>query len=71
MDFYARTSKSQGAWTGSYRDHKWINGKEIRPIVTIVCNFTRPSEDTPSLLSLDDVKTLFHEFGHGLQDFSQ
>ena len=67
MDFYARTSKSQGAWTGSYRDHKWINGKEIRPIVTIVCNFTRPSEDTPSLLSLDDVKTLFHEFGHGLQ----
>jgi peptidyl-dipeptidase Dcp len=67
MDFYARTSKSQGAWTGSYRDHKWINGKEIKPIVTIVCNFTRPSEDTPSLLSLDDVKTLFHEFGHGLQ----
>jgi peptidyl-dipeptidase Dcp len=67
MDFYTRASKSQGAWCGGYRDHKWIDGKEIKPIVTIVCNFNNPSGDTPSLLSLDDVKTLFHEFGHGLQ----
>ena len=67
MDFYTRESKGQGAWCGGYRDHKWLDGKEINPIVTIVCNFTNPSEDTPSLLSLDDVKTLFHEFGHGLQ----
>jgi peptidyl-dipeptidase Dcp len=67
MDFYTRESKGQGAWCGGYRDHKWLDGKEINPVVTIVCNFTNPSEDTPSLLSLDDVKTLFHEFGHGLQ----
>ena len=67
MDFYTRASKGQGAWCGGYRDHKWINGKEIKPVVTIVCNFSNPSGDTPSLLSLDDVQTLFHEFGHGLQ----
>ncbi len=67
MDFYTRASKGQGAWCGGYRDHKWVDGKEIKPIVTIVCNFSNPSGDTPSLLSLDDVQTLFHEFGHGLQ----
>ena len=67
MDFYTRASKGQGAWCGSYCDHKWIDGKEIKPIVTTVLNFTNPANDTPSLLSLDDVQTLFHEFGHALQ----
>jgi peptidyl-dipeptidase Dcp len=67
MDFYTRASKGQGAWCGSYRDHRWLDGKEINPVVTVVCNFTNPSNDIPSLLSLDDVKTLFHEFGHSLQ----
>jgi peptidyl-dipeptidase Dcp len=67
MDFYTRASKGQGGWCGSYLDHKWVDGKEIKPVVTIVCNFNNPSGDTPSLLSLDDVRTLFHEFGHGLQ----
>jgi peptidyl-dipeptidase Dcp len=67
MDFYTRASKSQGAWCGSYRDHRWLNGKEVKPVVTMVCNFTNPSGQTPSLLSLDDVNTLFHEFGHSLQ----
>jgi len=67
MDFYTRSNKEQGAWCGSYRDHKWLDGKEIKPVVTIVCNFNNPSGEIPSLLSLDDVKTLFHEFGHGLQ----
>ncbi len=67
MDFYTRASKSQGAWCGGYLDHKWIDGKEINPIVTLVCNFSNPSAETPSLLSLDDVQTLFHEFGHSLQ----
>jgi peptidyl-dipeptidase Dcp len=67
MDFFTRASKSQGAWCGTYRDHRWLAGKEVHPVVTIVCNFTNPSGDTPSLLSLDDVRTLFHEFGHGLQ----
>lgn len=68
MDFYTRDSKSQGAWCGTYLDHKWDNGKEVNPIVTMVCNFTNPSGETPSLLSLDDVTTLFHEFGHALQN---
>jgi peptidyl-dipeptidase Dcp len=67
MDFYTRASKSQGAWCGAYLDHKWIDGKEVKPIVTMVCNFSNPSDDMPSLLSLDDVQTLFHEFGHSLQ----
>jgi peptidyl-dipeptidase Dcp len=67
MDFYTRESKGQGAWCGGYRDHKWIDGKEVKPVVTMVCNFSNPSNDTPSLLSIDDVSTLFHEFGHALQ----
>lgn len=66
MDFHPRESKNQGAWCGSYRDHKIENGKEITPVVTMVMNFTRPSGDKPSLLSLDEVSTLFHEFGHAL-----
>ncbi len=67
MDFYPRESKRQGAWCGSYRDHQVVNGKEITPVVTIVGNFTPPAGDKPALLSMDDVLTLFHEFGHGLQ----
>lgn len=67
MDFYTRESKRQGAWCGGYRDHKWQDGQEIAPVVTVVCNFNNPAGDTPSLLSLDDVTTLFHEFGHALQ----
>ena len=67
MDFFTRTSKVQGAWCGEYRDHKWLDGKEINPVVTIVCNFNNPVNEVPSLLSIDDVRTLFHEFGHGLQ----
>lgn len=67
MDFFPRESKSQGAWCGDYRGHRVLDGKEITPIVTIVGNFTPPSPDSPALLSMDDVSTLFHEFGHGLQ----
>ena len=67
MDFLTRASKGQGAWCGSYRDHRWLNGSEVKPVVTMVCNFSNPAGDTPSLLSLDDVNTLFHEFGHSLQ----
>ncbi len=67
MDFYTRASKGQGAWCGSYCDHRWLDGKEVNPVVTMVLNFPNPSGDTPSLLSLDDVRTLFHEFGHSLQ----
>jgi len=67
MDFYPRESKRQGAWCGGYRDHQVIDGNEITPVVTIVGNFTPPAGDNPALLSMDDVLTLFHEFGHGLQ----
>ena len=67
MDFYPRESKSQGAWCGTYRDHRVLEGKEVTPVVTIVCNFTPPAGDAPALLSMEEVLTLFHEFGHGLQ----
>jgi len=66
MDFFPRESKSQGAWCGTYREHEVKDGKEISPIVTIVCNFTKPTADKPSLLSAEEALTLFHEFGHAL-----
>ena len=66
MDFHPRASKRQGAWCGGYRDSHMKDGKRITPIVTVVCNFTKPSGDTPALLSIDEVETLFHEFGHAL-----
>jgi peptidyl-dipeptidase Dcp len=66
QDFHPRASKRQGAWCGGYRGHTIENGKEIFPVVTMVCNFTRPSGDLPALLSLDEASTLFHEFGHAL-----
>lgn len=67
MDFFPRESKRQGAWCGGYRGHEVADGREISPVVTIVGNFTRPAGNAPALLSMDDVTTLFHEFGHGLQ----
>jgi peptidyl-dipeptidase Dcp len=66
MDFHPRISKQQGAWCGTYQTHHIIKGKEITPIVTMVCNFTRPTGDLPALLSIEEVTTLFHEFGHAL-----
>ena len=66
-DFHPRPSKQGGAWCGGFREHSISKeGKEIYPLVTLVCNFTRPSGDTPALLSVDEVETLFHEFGHAL-----
>ena len=67
FDFHPRASKSQGAWCGYFRRPSYDReGKRITPVVSIVCNFTRPSGDTPALLSIDEVTTLFHEFGHAL-----
>lgn len=66
QDYFPRASKRQGAWCGSYRGHKVMDGEEIHPVVTMVCNFTPPSGDQPALLSLDEASTLFHEFGHAL-----
>ncbi len=66
MDFFPRESKRFGAWMNNYRDQYRINGKEVSPIITVVCNFSKPTADQPSLLSYDDMSTLFHEFGHAL-----
>ncbi len=66
MDFHPRESKRGGAWMNSYRKQQVLNGKNINPIITMVCNFTSPTSDTPALLSFDEVTTLFHEFGHAL-----
>ena len=67
MDFFVRASKKGGAWMTNYRE-QYMNkdGKNIRPVVSITCNFSKPVGDQPALLSYDDVNTLFHEFGHGL-----
>ena len=67
FDFHPRAGKGQGAWCGYYREQRYeADGTRTAPVVSIVCNFTRPTESTPSLLTLDEVTTLFHEFGHAL-----
>ena len=66
MDFHPRTSKRGGAWMTSYRTQKMENGKRVAPVVSIVCNFTKPTENAPALLTFDEVSTFFHEFGHAL-----
>jgi len=66
-DFYARASKKGGAWMNNYREQfKDKDGRDIRPVVSINGNFPKPVGSDPSLLSFDDVETLFHEFGHAL-----
>jgi peptidyl-dipeptidase Dcp len=69
MDFFPRPSKRGGAWCGTYRSQTYQNGKCVRPVVTIVCNFTKPSAGQPALLSIDEAETMFHEFGHALHNF--
>ena len=67
FDFHPRAGKGGGAWCGYFREQRYNkDGERTAPVVSIVCNFTRPSGNTPSLLSLDEVTTLFHEFGHAL-----
>lgn len=68
-DYFPRPSKRGGAWCGHMRDHGFWSGKNHTPIVTNVLNFTRPTKDAPALLSMDEVRTLFHEFGHALHGF--
>lgn len=65
-DFFPRAGKRPGAWMTSYREASNVNGHNKRPHISIVCNFTKPSKDTPSLLTFQEVTTLFHEFGHAL-----
>ena len=66
IDYHPRPGKSGGAWMTSYRDQKNVNGKEVRPLISIVANFTRSSETRPSLLSFNELTTFLHEFGHSL-----
>lgn len=65
-DFFPRAGKRNGAWMTSYRGQKKDGGTDIRPHVSIVCNFTKPTASKPSLLTFNEVTTLFHEFGHAL-----
>jgi peptidyl-dipeptidase Dcp len=65
-DFFPRSGKRQGAWMTSFRSQKIEDNRNIRPHVSIVCNFTKPTDELPSLLSFQEVTTLFHEFGHAL-----
>ena len=71
MDFFPRASKRGGAWCGTYRDQTYEKGKKITPVVTIVCNFTKPAAGEPALLTADEASTMFHEFGHALHQFFQ
>src|SRR3954451_5779446 len=64
-DYFARPSKRSGAWMTSLRDQQMLDGA-IAPLVVNVCNFSKGADGQPSLLSPDDARTLFHEFGHGL-----
>ena len=66
MDFFPRASKRGGAWMTSYSEQSIKDGKRIAPVISIVCNFTKPVGDTPSLLTFDEALTYFHEFGHAL-----
>ena len=65
-DFHPRKGKRNGAWMTSYKSQQIKNGTNERPHVSIVCNFTKPTETKPSLLTFNEVTTLFHEFGHAL-----
>ncbi len=65
-DYHPRPGKRAGAWSSRYRSQRMKDGSDIRPVVVNVGNFSRPAGDAPALLSLDEVETLFHELGHGL-----
>ncbi|MGX1929873.1 M3 family metallopeptidase [Flagellimonas sp. 2504JD4-2] len=65
-DFHPRPGKRGGAWMTSYKTQYHLDGKNSRPHISNVCNFTKPTETKPSLLTFNEVTTLFHEFGHGL-----
>jgi peptidyl-dipeptidase Dcp len=66
VDYHPRPGKRSGAWASRYRGQRVKEGKDIRPVVVNVCNFTRPAGEKPALLRLEEVETLFHEFGHAL-----
>lgn len=65
-DFHPRPGKRDGAWMTVYKSQEIKKGENLRPHISIVCNFTKPTKKTPSLLTFNEVTTLFHEFGHAL-----
>ncbi len=65
-DYYPRDTKRGGAWMSNFREQWCQDGENIRPIIVNVGNFNRPTADRPALLSIDNVETMFHEFGHAL-----
>ncbi len=66
LDFFPRPGKSSGAWMTSFRKQHRLNGENVIPHISIVCNFTRPTETKPSLLTFNEYRTFLHEFGHAL-----
>ncbi len=66
LDFFPRETKRGGAWMTEFRGTKIVDGVETRPLVSLVMNFTKPTESTPSLLTFDEAETFLHEFGHAL-----
>ncbi|WP_139422871.1 M3 family metallopeptidase [Chryseobacterium mulctrae] len=66
VDYFPRKGKRAGAWMTSYKNQYIKDGENSRPHISIVCNFSKPTKDTPSLLTFQEVTTLFHEFGHAL-----
>ena len=66
VDYHPRQSKRGGAWSSRFRSQHFADGRDVRPVVVNVCNFTRPSGNAPALLRLEEVETLYHELGHGL-----
>ena len=65
-DYFPRKGKRAGAWMTSFKSQSIKNGENDRPHISVVCNFSKPASDTPSLLTFQEVTTLFHEFGHAL-----
>ena len=68
-DYFVRETKRGGAWMNNFRDQYSKDGEDIRPVIVNVCNFPAPTAEEPSLLSVDNVQTAFHEFGHALHGF--
>lgn len=68
MDYFPRSTKRGGAWCGTYRSQTYKDSVRLAPVVTIVCNFSKPAGDKPALLSPDETSTMFHEFGHALHN---
>ena len=66
IDYFPRPGKNGGAWMTSFREQRVQDGKDTRPLISIVANFTRPTDTRPSLLTFNEVTTFLHEFGHSL-----